>query len=145
MSSPGDVVGGGRSYRFTSADARFTSDVSSPGSIVVNVQSNDLRSYWSLRMGAPAGQELRVGTYENAEVWTSLARSRPRFTISGGVTCSDSEARFEIRTLTYGGTRTIATGATVLLIERLHVFFAQRCTDTSAPGLTGELSFIATQ
>jgi hypothetical protein len=146
-SSPGDWIGGGRSYRFTAADAKFTQQVAYnyPTSIVITVQSNDRQSYWNLYMGAPAGQELRAGTYENAERWLPLVLNRPRFTLEGdGRGCIETESRFEIRTLTYQGTYTNTSGPTVPLIDRLHVFFTHRCTETSAPGLTGEMSFVAT-
>jgi hypothetical protein len=138
-------VGLGRTYRFTQSDSTFQDTRSAaPGSIVFNVDTNDRRSWWTLRLGAPAGQELRVGTYENAEWYTAAAGSRPRFDLSGeGRACGPLEARFEIRTLTYRGTVTVGTGATLPVIDRLHVIFSQRCTATSAPGLTGEFFYIA--
>jgi hypothetical protein len=95
-------------------------------------------------MGAPAGQELQLGTYENARYWSAVVAPRPRFSLSGdGRACGESEGRFEIRTLTYRGTTRNSAGETVPLLERLHVLFAQRCSATSAPGLNGELVFIA--
>jgi len=146
ISQPGDGIGGGRTYHFTSDTARFTHaiDPSPPGSIIIDVQSKDLASFWTVWLGAPAGQQLQVGTYDNAESWTSIPVARPRFSLSGdGRACGGSEGRFVIQTLTYGASVPVSSGAMVPTIERLVVSFAQRCTATSAPGLTGELIFIA--
>jgi hypothetical protein len=148
VSSPGDGIGLGRSYRFTAADATLTQQqvfYNYKTSIIIVVQSNDRRSYWTVYMGAPAGQQRQVGTYQNTERWLPGERNRPRFTVEGDFrACGENEGRFEIRTLTYRGPYTNSGGVAVPLIERLHAFFTHRCTATSAPGLTGEIAFVAT-
>ncbi len=146
VSQPGDPFGLGRTYRFTPDIATFTHDVdqSNRGAIVINVASNDRQSYWTVRMGPPAGQQLGVGTYERAEWFTALAGSNPRFSLSGdGRACAGLEARFVIHELTYNGTIRISALEDVPVIKRLHVSFEARCTTTSAPGLSGELALIA--
>ena len=146
-SEPGDYIGGGRRYTFTAETATFRHAVDPPypGSIVINVSSKDLQSYWTVVMAAPAGQELAVGSYQNAIDWSPATSSRPRFSLYGdGRACGASEAQFSILELVRGPSVRVSTGAMVPTIERLHVQFAQRCTATSAPGLTGELWFIAT-
>jgi hypothetical protein len=147
-SQPGDWIGGGRTYRFTSDNATFRHAIDPPyrGSILVTVLSDDRQSHWTIALQAPGGQELQVGSYERAEAWTpALPGNRPRFSLLGdGRSCGASEGGFVIKQLAYEGTVMISTGATVPVIDRLHVLFEQRCTATSAPGLTGEVSFIAT-
>jgi hypothetical protein len=146
-SEPGDYIGGGRRYTFTDETATFRHaiDPPYPGSIVINVLSKDLQSYWTVAMAAPAGQELAVGSYQNASDWSPATSSRPRFSLSGdGRGCGGSEAQFSVLELVRGASVLVTTGAMVSTISRLHVQFTQRCTATSAPGLTGELWFIAT-
>lgn len=145
VSEPGDLIGGGRAYRFTAEDAIFrTIDPQYPGSIAITVLSNDRQSFWSLYMGAPAGQELQVGSYANAVRYTSVESSRPRFSLSGRLGCN-SEGQFSILELVRGTPVQASTGAMIGPIERLHMLFTQRCTETSAPGLTGELWYLAGQ
>ena len=141
-SEPGDIIGGGRTHRFTAEDALFRIDPPNPGSIAITVLSNDRQSYWSLYMGAPTGQELQVASYPDAVRWTSVASSRPRFSLSGRLGCN-SEGQFSILELVRGTPVQVSSGAMIPSIERLHVLFRQRCTETSAPGLTGELWYVA--
>lgn len=146
-SQPGDFIGGGRTYNFTAATATFRHaiDPPYPGSIVIDVLSKDLQSNWTVSMGALDGQELQVGQYANAISWSARASSQPRFSLWGdGRGCGSSEAQFAILEVVRGASVLVSTGALVPSVQRLHLQFSQRCTATSAPGLTGELWFIST-
>lgn len=144
-SQPGDFIGGGRTYNFTATTATFRHaiDPPYPDSIVIDILSKDLQSDWMVFMGAPGGQELQVGQYGNAIRWSAAASSQPRFSLSGDGRGCASEAQFAILELVRGPGVLVSTGAMVPSIQRLHVQFSQRCTATSAPGLTGELWFIS--
>jgi hypothetical protein len=144
-SPPTEPLTNGISHRFTTENAAFRIETLDParGALTVLIRRLDTQAIWRVYLGAPAGQSLQVGVYENAERFTSIPVSRPRFTLNGaGRDCGGSEGRFVIQQLVYQGTSTTSTGQPTPAVRRLHVSFAQRCTATSAPGLTGELWFV---
>jgi hypothetical protein len=142
ISQPGDGIGGGRTYRFTPETATFRQQQPPFGaSIRIMVQSNDLQSWWYVDLGAPFGQPLQTGSYERAKGLGIPDASRPLFSLVGEGRGCDSEGAFTIRDLSFRGAAPDSSSFQPL--NRLHVVFEQRCTATSAPGLTGELLFLA--
>jgi hypothetical protein len=141
VSQQGDWVGGGQTYRYTAETANFTQIHIPPygATVAVLVQSKDFRSSWYVALGAPVGQPLQLGSYTRAT--GSAAEGRPMFSLFGDGRGCESEGAFTIRELSLG--EPSLDSPSVRLINRLHVSFEQRCTSSSAPGLSGELRFVA--
>jgi hypothetical protein len=142
VSQQGDWIGGGQTYRYTAETANFTQVYIPPygATVAVLVQSKDFRSSWYIALGAPVGQPLQVGSYARATGYA--IEGRPMFSLFGDGRGCESEGAFSIRELSLGEPA-LDSSPNVRVINRLHVSFEQRCTSSSAPGLTGELRFVA--
>ena len=127
-SQPGDVVGGGDSYGFTSAGAYFSPEATGGNSVSIYVYPNG--AWWELTFTAPEGEDLAPGTYTGAVsqatadqpglfVWTSVNR------------LSVTAGQFTVNQLVYD-----AYGN----VQRFDATFTQYANGSTA-ALTGEISY----
>jgi hypothetical protein len=131
-SEPGDYIGQGGSYSFSTPGNIFFARSSQAGStITVTVRPDPVDTvFWSLAFAAPAGQQLAPGTYTGAQRVVSRAPGAPGLDVSGD----------------YRGCNTVAGSFTVLdavyepsgYVDSFHAVFEQHC-EGMAPALRGEV------
>ena len=128
-SSSTDPVGQGRSRRFTTSDFGFSATATSAlDQVTVSGNSRTGSGFWSLRLGAPTGLELRPGTYSNAAVSATATAPSLNFTAFGR-SCSTPGGQFVITDIAFGQTSGGAGGPAPSL-ERLAATFVQTCGST---------------
>jgi len=97
VSDPGDPIGNGRNSRYTPPTATFTASCSASGVFVQIVAQPPGASFTSFNVSfnAPAGQPLRVGSYENATSSANAQNGSPQMSINcfGGT----ATGRFVVR------------------------------------------------
>src|ERR671938_918162 len=131
-SDPGDYIGQGSSYSFSTPGNLFFARSSQAGStITVTVRPDPVdTAYWSLEFAAPAGQQLVPGTYTGAQRASSRAPGAPGLDVNGD----------------YRGCATVTGSFTVLdavyepsgYVDSFHAVFEQHC-DGRARALRGEV------
>jgi hypothetical protein len=137
----GDGIGNGQQVHLTASDSRFrVQQIPSQGALQISIDANDNRTWWQVWIGAPAGQALQAGVYENSERYTSLPGARPRLTVNADGRGCDGEGRFTITNLTHRGILMLSNGTSTPALYQLVMSFEHRCRTTSAPGLTGTLT-----
>jgi len=142
-SRAGDWIGNGQHVHLTASDARFkVRQIPQQGALQISIDAIDNHTWWQASIGAPAGQALQVGAYENAERYTSVPGVRPRLSIDADGRGCDGEGRFTITTLTHRGLLMLSNGTSTPALYQLVMSFEHRCRDSSAPGLTGTLTLV---
>jgi hypothetical protein len=131
-SDPGDYVGQGGSYSFSTPGNLFFARSSQAGSdIVVTVRPDPVdTTYWSLEFAAPAGQQLVPGTYTGAQRASSRAPGAPGLDVNGdGRGCSTVTGSFTVLDAVYEPSG---------YVDSFHAVFEQHC-EGLAPALRGEV------
>jgi hypothetical protein len=127
----GDYITGGRNRIDTRSNAAFEATVdTNRTTVTVHVEPAD-GTWWYLRFSAPAGTQLKPGTYENVARWPFY---KPGLDYSGdGRGCNQLSGRFVIHEAVFSGASTV---------ERLRMSFEQHC-EMQLPGAYGELALAA--
>lgn len=98
-SQPGDYIGGGRSFRLTPNDSKFTPQVNNFGGITLIAEGKDR---WTLAFAPAEGNDFNVGVYDNAERLSSSQLGTPSIDVSGdGRGCSTLTGRFDVLDLAF--------------------------------------------
>jgi hypothetical protein len=141
-SEPGDYVGAGQTKRIDAGpNAVFSGDMWGDNNYLsLSVRTPDYKSWWSLLMGASAGQPLAPGVYRNTRRIPLIGSSNPRLDFAGdGRGCNESTGEFEVFEAVYGPKP--ARSGTSGTIDRFRARFSQVC-DGEPAGLIGEV-FVA--
>jgi hypothetical protein len=131
-SDPGDWVGQGGSYSFSTPGNLFFARSSQGGSdITVTVRPDPSSAvYWSLEFAAPGRQPLVPGTYTGAVRASERGLSSPGLYVSGELRgCSSVTGSFTVLDATYEPSG---------YVDSFHATFEQHC-DGVAPALRGEV------
>jgi hypothetical protein len=131
-SDPGDYVGQGGSYSFSTPGNLFFARSSQAGStITVTVRPDPVdTTFWSLEFAAPAGQQLVPGTYTGAQRASSRAPGAPGLDVDGdGRGCSTVTGSFTVLDAVYEPSG---------YVDSFHAVFEQHC-EGAAPALRGEV------
>jgi hypothetical protein len=147
-SEPGDYIGQGIEQLYTSADSSITGQLSSDGNLFsVSVIQGAYDHWWYVYLGAPAGQQLAVGSYENAERWPFNSYGTPALSVDGdGRGCNTLTGRFDVTDLQRAPTGELLVfdatfeqhceGGTPALYGRIRVENPPPPPDTTPPTLT---------
>lgn len=132
FSLPGDYIGQGRTMRFTPGNASISARAACGGRrFSARIELPDGNS-WFIDIEAPPGQILRPGPYENA---TGTRMGNGVVSVRGeGRSCTVSYGRFDIGQVDFG------PGDEV---RRFHALIEQRCNQSNAQPLAGEISLEA--
>jgi hypothetical protein len=136
-SEPGDYIGQGQDWHYTTADATFTAVQSGSGNVVhVHLATSDPSwGWWDLDFAAPQGQPLAVGEYTGATRWPFNEPDVPGLSVSGmGRGCNMLYGFFNVMEIA------IAADGTV---DSFWATFVQHCESPDAPALIGEIRFQA--
>ena len=131
-SDPGDYIGQGGSYSFSTPGNLFFARSSEDGStITVSVRPDAVdTTYWSLQFAAPAGQQLVPGTYTGAQRAISRDPGAPGLDVNGdGRACNRVAGSFTVLDATYEPSG---------YVDSFHAVFEQHC-EGLAPALRGEV------
>jgi hypothetical protein len=121
VSEPGEVIGRGGFGRFTVDNASFTAICQASQIYVLVLGTNS--EVWSVRLAAPKGTPLRVGSYENAAFISPSpyfpSNDGPEIGISGNGAGCTAAGRFTVHEV-----EVTANGD----VRRFWATFEQRCT-----------------
>ncbi|HEV3340535.1 MAG TPA: Ig-like domain-containing protein, partial [Pirellulales bacterium] len=134
QSQPGDFVGQGKTYNFTSATGAFS--VSSPYNheLVFAYQDKNPNEWWYLTFVAPFGNPLAPGVYDNAARAPFQASSQPGLDVSGDGRGSNTlTGSFVVDQAVYDASGNILS---------FDATFVQHC-EGATPALTGEIKYNA--
>jgi len=135
-SSPGDYVGQGLQYSFTSDTANFEAFQSFGHDIRMRIFPRE-GGFWILQFTAPSGQPLVPGTYEGALRSNTFEPERPALDIGGnGRGCNAAFGRFVVNEARFDG-----LFGPVLSFDAAFEFHCER---PDAPGLRGEVRYSST-
>lgn len=130
-SQPGDWVGDGREQLYTSVDptfSLFTAKLPIDGELFSATMTQGTH-FWSVRLAAPTGQPLRVGSYTGALDLGSRDPMTPGMDISGDGRGCGAQGQFDVNAISYAPT------GELLLFDAT---FEQHC-GQYAPGLFGRI------
>src|SRR5919108_5487832 len=132
-SDPGDYIGQGGSYSFstTSGNLFFARSSQAGSDILVSVRPDPVdTTFWSLEFAAPAGQQLVPGTYTGAMRASSRAAGAPGLDVNGdGRGCNTVTGSFTVLDAVYEPSG---------YVDSFHAVFEQHC-EGLAPALRGEV------
>jgi hypothetical protein len=131
-SEPGDYIGQGGSYSFSTPGNLFSAQTRESGSaIIVTVQPDPADTvYWSLEFAAPAGQPLVPGTYMGAQRAVARDPGAPGLDVNGDYRgCNRVSGSFTVLDATYEPSG---------YVDSFHAVFEQHC-EGMAPALRGEV------
>jgi hypothetical protein len=131
-SDPGDYIGQGGSYSFSTPGNLFSAQTRESGSaIIVTVRPDPVDTvFWSLEFAAPAGQQLVPGTYTGAERAVSRDPGAPGLDVSGDYrACNTVSGSFTVLDAVYEPSG---------YVDSFHAVFEQHC-EGMAPALRGEV------
>jgi hypothetical protein len=130
-SDPGDYIGGGKTKSYTNSTSIFGLSGTTAGlSYTVSGQRDD----WTVELAPPAGQQLHVGTYTDAQRAAFRDPGHPGLDASGdGRGCNTLTGSFTITQLV-----TDASGA----VTALAATFEQHC-EGATPALHGTIHYFA--
>jgi hypothetical protein len=130
-SDAGDYIGGGRTTTYTNSTSVFGLSGTTAGlSYSVSGQRDD----WTVELAPPAGEQLHVGTYTNAQRAAFREPGHPGLDVGGdGRGCNTLTGSFTIRELVAD-----ATGA----VKALSATFEQHC-EGGTPALHGTIHYYA--
>ena len=130
-SDPGDFVGGGVTKTYTNSTSVFSLAGTTAG-IVYDVSGQ--RDRWSVQLAPPAGEQLHVGTYTDAQRAPFREPGHPGLNVDGdGRGCNTLTGSFTISQLV-----TDATGA----VKALAATYEQHC-EGGTPALRGTIHYYA--
>ncbi len=131
-SQPGDWVGAGKQWSYTSADATFQI-IQNSWDTAVSVSVHSANTFWSAEFMAANGAKLAAGTYGMATRYPFTHFNA--FDISGdGRGCNEETGRFVVREIVYASNGTVS---------KLAIDFEQHC-DEGNPGLFGAIRYDST-
>lgn len=134
-SEAGDYIGQGKSFTVSQPGWKFhVSQANGVEIITVHAESGQVPDYhwWDLEFAAPAGQQLRPGTYTNAQRAPFRAAGTAGIDVGGeGRGCNQISGSFTVTAL-----RLDRQGN----VQVLEVTFEQHC-EQSAPALRGTVRF----
>lgn len=133
QSDPG-YVGGPFSKAYSLSNATFSAWGGNGTGQGVGVSLDSLSSsdWWHLSLNAPTGQQLQIGTYENAARFPSA--TQPGLDLLGlTMGCNTSSGRFVVLEIRYGPQGEL---------ERFRATFETKCTGAPA-GIRGEIYIVA--
>ena len=133
VSSPGDPIGQGVTYRYTTQTGGFVAtQLCSENHVIIRYFDTGSTNLWTLNFRAQTGAHLAPGTYEGARDWPFVSASLPGLTVSGnGLSCDGVAGRFVITEASYGPMNTV---------NRFHATFQYQC---GRPGLSGEVDVVS--
>lgn len=133
-SEPGESIGQGEVISRRPTDGSFTLPLYAPDYVVFSFQKPDRSEYWSVKLAAPTGSKLGVGSYQNATLWASS--TQPGLYVSGNSRMSSTVlGSFDIQEITYD-----TTGR----VTNLHASFVHRA-GPLAPALQGSVWYRSAQ
>src|SRR5262245_41972801 len=133
-SDPGDYIGGGQQYFYSSSDGVFTARRNFDNGVSVSFNTPTFSHFWYLDFAAPFEQPLTIGVYTGATRFPFQDPSEPGLAVYGdGRGCNTNTGSFEVREIVYG------TGD---VITSFRAFFEQHC-EGGLPALRGEIRFNA--
>jgi hypothetical protein len=97
-SEPGDYIGQGIEQLYTSADSSITGNLSDDGGgFFASAIQGPYDHWWYVNITAPAGQQLAVGSYEDAQRYPFNSYPHPGLSIYGdGRGCNELTGRFDV-------------------------------------------------
>lgn len=130
-SEPGDYIGQGIEQLYTSNDSSITGNLSDDGGgFFGSAIQGAYDHWWYVDLTAPAGEQLAVGSYENAERYPFNSYGHPGLSVYGdGRGCNTLTGRFDVNEL-----QRAATGE-LLVFEAT---FEQHC-EGGTPALYGRI------
>jgi hypothetical protein len=131
-SDPGDYIGQGGSYSFSTPGNLFFARSSEAGSRITVTVVPDLAdtASWSLSFAAPAGQQLVPGTYTGAQLVVSRNPGAPGLDVNGDYRrCNRVNGSFTVLDAVYEPSG---------YVDSFHAVFEQHC-EGAAPALHGEV------
>lgn len=128
LDSKGDYLGQGKRYEYTRDNAIIDAYGSPPESVRIVIK--DATTYWDVQLGAPRGQALAPGTYENAFRLVERTPDQPSIDVSGNGRACTTSGRFTVQSLTFGP---------YYYVETFVATFEMRCSNSPAPML-GEIA-----
>ena len=143
FSTPGDLVGLGRSVRVDAGPSAIFNGQAWDGNNRIDVYANnpsDASKWWSVTMAAPPGRALTPGVYRNARRQPAIGSGLPRLIVSGDMRgCNQSNGEFEVLEAAYGP---VFQGAGFSgSVARFRATFKQSCEESPSDQLTGEVRF----
>jgi hypothetical protein len=130
VSVPGDPVGGGIDRLFDTPGTISMSGGASGVEVAVP-GAGSLGVGWTFRFVPPAGQNLRVGEYDDTQSISPGSATAPDLDIEGnGVGCNDATGSFEVKDIEVGRTGDVTS---------FWALYEQHCNDPLAPPLFGEV------
>lgn len=117
----GEPISHGQVNHYTPADGVFTvqHDGDTSGGIYVFFNTPEHEHFFLLQLGAPNGETLQVGTYDNALRFLGSNIASPRLSLGAdGAGCASSHGSFEVKDVAYDADGTVL---------RLWVTFTQYC------------------
>lgn len=129
-SSPGDVIGGGRTMAVSAAAGSFSAAPVNASDLTFGYQSSDGSVWWFIGLATADRLPLAAGAYENAKHPAYRGQENGLQVSSIGAGCFDVFGRFDVLEI-----ETDAQG----VISKLALDFEQRCDGATAPPLFGSL------
>jgi hypothetical protein len=153
-SEPDDYIGQSIEQLYTSADSSITGNLSDDGGgFFASAIQGAYDHWWSVNITAPAGEQLTVGSYENAERYPFNSAGHPGLSVYGdGRGCNTLTGRFDVNDLQRAPTGELLVfdatfeqhceGGTAALYGRIRVENPPPPPDTTPPTLTlpGDMS-----
>jgi uncharacterized repeat protein (TIGR01451 family) len=134
VSQPGDYIGQGGTYSYTSATGNFSGSTSTPNNTVAFSYQDKQNSgaWWYLNFAAPFNAPLIPGSYNNATRAAFHAFNVPGLDVFGeGRGSNTLTGSFNVTQATYGADGTL---------HRFDATFVQH-SEGAAPALTGEIKY----
>lgn len=131
-SQPGDYIGGGQNYNFTSANASFRF-AATPSGLEQNVTANDGET-WTVDMYPGSGNVLAVGNYPNATRYPFNGTGNGLSVYGDGRGCNTLTGSFRVKQAVFS--------AVDNSLQNFDGTFIQHC-EGATPALTGEVKYDA--
>jgi hypothetical protein len=131
-SQPGDYIGAGQNYNFTSANASFRF-VASPSGLEQDVTANDGET-WTVDMYPGSGDVLAVGNYPNATRYPFNGTGNGLSVYGDGRGCNTLTGSFRVKQAVFS--------AVDNSLQNFDGTFIQHC-EGATPALTGEVKYDA--
>ncbi len=132
-STPGDWIGQGQTANYTVNSGTWTATIApNRREALVRFDAGGA-TWWDVRLAAPQGQTLEVGTYQNATRWPFQAPTSPGLSFSGsGRGCNTLTGQFTIHDIAVDHEGNL---------HRFHVTFRQHC-EGGSTYLDGEVAVL---
>jgi hypothetical protein len=131
-SDPGDYIGQGQQYLYTTTDGTFTAERNNDNGVSISFQTATNDHWWQLDFAAPNSQPLTISTYSGATRYPFQDPSVPGLSVYGdGRGCNELTGSFEVKQVIYGTDDTIIS---------FWATFEQHC-EGMTPALSGDIRF----